>query len=136
MPTDPTLTDPAVVTLYNTRAGDTWAGIPVIGPVLAQGEDPEEPPAPMSAALVSARLHFTRAGAREPAIRIGTGPDDDAPLTIVDADTWEMTVPPVPPSVWTLAPGSYRGDLETTDADGTVRTLYRLVLTVTGDETR
>lgn len=126
--------DPALVTLENHRAGDTWQGIPTIGPILISVDD--APAASPSAPLASARLHLTRNGDSEPTLKIGMDPADDAPLLIVDAATWEMSIPEVSKSVFNPVPGIYTGDLETTDSDGRVLTTHHIEFQVTKDGTR
>lgn len=128
--------DPPFIELFNLVSGDTWRGIPQIGPVTIQGPDDEAPVQP-STTLVSVRLNFTREGARSPSIRFGTMdvPDADAPIVIDNAVTWEFSIAPVSPATWTPPAGVYTGHVETTDSDGLVLTIYKLQLTVTPDLT-
>jgi hypothetical protein len=113
MATPPKTILPAVV------EGDTWPGIPALGPVTIDGDAPTFP-----AALV--RLHFRRVN--DPA---ATGLDlSSAPgggITIVNAGTWFFSVSPIAYPAFTLAQGNWEADLEITDSAG-VRTTYAVFL--------
>lgn len=138
---DPSEANPPLVYLFNLRSGDTWVGVPTVGPITIQGPDDEDY-APPSTLLVSVRCFLTREGAKSPALRMRSNPavgdDTDSVITITSAVTWEFTLPAVPPDVWHPSPlpaGVYRGDIETLDADGYVLTTHELQLTVTSDKT-
>jgi hypothetical protein len=115
MPAIPTVTlDPVV-------EGDTWPGIPGIGPVTINTEPP-------AYAADQARLHFRRVNATTT-----TGIDlstETGGIVIVDAATWELSVPPVPYPQFSLTQGNWEADLEITDSAGTRLTVARFVLPV------
>jgi hypothetical protein len=124
---------PAIITIEDHVSGDTWQGIPVIGPIqILSGETLINFPH----AIASARLNFSRIAAPFPVFAMSTSGDAMAPIIIVDADAWELAIPPVSPDIWTPAPGSYQGHLETTDTEGTVLTIYDIRFTVLPDKTR
>ena len=129
---NPSESDPPLVELYNMLSGDTWRGIPLIGPVTVQ-EPGDLVAVQPSAALVSVSLNLTRTGAKSPSITFGTADvaGVDAPITIGNAVTWEITIPAVTPAVWTPVPGTYTGQVKTVDADGYVLSVYSLQLVVT-----
>ena len=138
---DPTEADPPLVLLYNTRCGDTWRGIPTVGPVTVREGD-SDVYVPPSANLVSVKCFLTREGAKSPSLRMRSNPtpgdDTDAVITIQDAHTWEFTLPAIAPGLWhptPLPPGVYLGDIETTDADGYVLTTHQIQVTFTPDRT-
>jgi hypothetical protein len=115
MPAIPTVTlDPVV-------EGDTWPGVPGIGPVTINSEPFEFP-------IALARMHFRRVVATTT-----TGLDlstDTGGITIVDASTWELSIPPVPYPAFSLTQGNWEADLEITDSAGTRLTVARFVLPV------
>ncbi len=124
--------DPAIITLENHVTGDTWQGIPVIGPIQIQsGETLVNFPYP----LASARLHLTRLNTRSPSLTLATSGSPMAPITISNATTWELVIPPVAPSVWAPTPGDYQGHFETTDTQGSIRTIYDVRFKVLADKT-
>jgi hypothetical protein len=140
---NPSESDPPLVELYNLRSGDTWRGIPLVGPVTVIEPDVGPPAVQPSANLVSVRCNLTREGAKSPALRMATAnvatADTDVTITIGDPVTWEFTIPAVPPTAWHPSPlpaGVYTGDIETTDADGYVLTTHTLQITVTSDKTK
>ena len=124
---------PAPVALEDHTAGDTWPGIPTIGPIVISinGATAVAPTYP----LASARIHLTREGSPLPAIKIGCAADDDAPLIIISGADWQMSVPRVSHTIFPRLPGLYTGQLETTDTQGTVLTTHSLSLRITRDET-
>ena len=129
---NPSESDPPLVELYNMVSGDTWRGIPLIGPITVQEPDDLVAVQP-SAALVSVSLNLTRTGAKSPSITFGTADvaGVDAPITIGNAVTWEITIPAVQEELWVPVKGTYNGHVKTTDADGYVLTVYWLRIVVT-----
>ena len=124
---------PATITIEDHVSGDTWQGIPVIGPIQIQsGEDLVNFPY----AIASARLNFSRIASPSPVFTLATEGSPMAPITIEDPDAWELSIAPVSPEVWTPAPGSYQGHFETTDTEGTVLTIYDIRMTVLPDKTK
>lgn len=123
-------TDPPISELYNTRAGATWVGINTIGPITFQGPGDPVPVAP-STTIVSAILHFHLEGEQKPSLRIGSIADYPAPLTIVNAATWELSIPPIGPDVFLRRAGIYYGDLKITDDEDTVWITHTFKLEVT-----
>jgi len=105
-------------------AGDTWQGIPVIGPFTINDAPPESP-------VARVRLTMTRSGGHQSR----TFDSADGSIVIVDADTWECSIPPVPFANFTLPPGTYSGQLEFTDEDGVRLTTHNVVLTILLDKT-
>jgi hypothetical protein len=119
-----------LVTLEYQTAGDTWEGIPVIGPIIINGSPP-------GVAAARARMKLSRvpfvAGA---ALSFDSEPGDSVlPITIVDADTWEFFVPEVPYTQFTLPPGDYVGHFEITDVNGKRLTTHKLKMEVGTDYT-
>lgn len=124
---------PAIITLEDHVSGDTWQGIPVIGPIQIQsGETLVNFPYP----IASARLNLTKLGACTPSLTLATTGSPMAPIYFVEVDTWEMEIPPVSPEVWTPTPGQYQGHFETTDTNGTVLTIYDVRFNVLPDKTK
>jgi hypothetical protein len=114
---------PALVQLENHVAGDTWQGIPVIGPILINALQPG-----VAAQRVEMSLSRTPTG---PSFQFDTEAADGVlPITIVDADTWEFMVPPVGFDDFTVTPGKYEGHLAITDAAGERLTTHELRMTV------
>ena len=139
---NPTESDPPLIILYNLRSGDTWRGVPLVGPVTVIEPDVGPPAVAPTYALVSVRCNLTRDGALSPALRMATAnvatAATDATITIGVAATWEFTIPAVPPTAWHPSPlpaGIYTGDIETTDAAGYVLTTHTIQITVTADKT-
>lgn len=117
---------PAIVQLENHVAGDTWQGVPVIGPITINAQAPG-----VTAARVRMTLTRTPSG---PSVEF----DSDAgllPITIVDEDTWEFTIPPVDFDDFPVTAGQYSGHLEITDASGERLTTHELRMTVLPDKT-
>ena len=100
--------------------GDDWEGVPTVGPVTFNGQQP-------SAALSSARLVFYESIITYPELVLTSGAGN---IVIEDAVTWEMSIPIVPAESFTLKAGTYKWVIETTDADGVVRSLYKGILEV------
>jgi hypothetical protein len=107
------------ITLDPVVEGDTWGGIPGIGPVTFNTDPPAYPAAEV-------RMNF-RKGSGSTGIDLST---DTGGIVIVDADTWELSVPPVPYPQFSLTQGNWEADLEITDTAGTRLTVARFVLPV------
>jgi len=124
---------PAIITLEDHVSGDTWQGIPIIGPIqILSGVTLTNFPYP----IASARLTLARVGSYASALTLASSGTRMAPITVVDAAAWQLAIPPVSPAVWTPAAGSYRGHFEFTDTQGTVTTIYDVRMTVLPDKTR
>lgn len=124
--------DPAIITLENHVSGDTWQGIPVIGPIQIQsGSSFANFPYPLE--LV--RLHLARLGSKKASLTLSSSGSSMAPIDILDANTWQMAIPPVAPSVWSPEPGNYQGHFECSDEQGTIITLYDIRFQVLPDKT-
>lgn len=100
--------------------GDDWEGVPTIGPVLFNGTQPAD-------ALSKVRLIFFET--------LFTAPDliltsESGIVVIEDAATWEISVPVVTAELFTLKAGTYKWVIETTDAAGVVRSLFKGILEV------
>jgi hypothetical protein len=124
---------PVAITLDDHYAGDTWIGIAAIGPVeFVVGEDPEavEPPAEL---LARCDLQFRDGRDRLGYALSSVAADGVGTIEITDTATWEMRIVP---QALPLAAGSWRWDLQTVDAAGTVLTLYAGTLVVLKDVTR
>lgn len=125
---------PAIITIEDHVSGDTWQGIPVIGPIQIQsGETLTNFPY----GIASARLTFSRIESYPNTLTLASTGSPMAPITIVDASAWQLEIPPVPPSVWTPAAGNYQGHLEITGNDdpATVITIYDIRFLVLPDKT-
>jgi hypothetical protein len=107
-------------------SGDTWDGVPCIGPVLFGGVAPPNP-------VLAARMHFVEADGYPPSVKLATNPlADEAPILITgDPATWEFTIPPVSPDLFNLPPGLWLWGFKTWDSTGYERTLYHGSLLVT-----
>ena len=120
----------ALVTLEDHIAGDSWQGIPVIGPIIINEAQP-------GAAAARVRMTLNRTpmttGARM--MFDSDGGDGTYPITIVDAQTWEFTVPGVAYSAFTLPTGNYVGHLEITDVNGERLTTHEIHMEITTDYT-
>lgn len=107
---------PTQVTLDPMVRGDTWLGIPSLGPITIDGQPP-------SAAVASARMYFRRSVLDiSPAYELRSSPGSgEGAVSIDDAAAWVFSVPaqPLP-----LAPGKWKWDMEFTDANGFVYTFY------------
>lgn len=117
-----------IVQLEDHTEGDTWDGIPVIGPIIINEAAP-------GVAAARVRLRFKR-------VPYGAGGeiafDSDTvegahPITIVNPDTWEFLVPPVSYEDFTLPEGKYQGHLEITDVLGVRLTTHDVRMTVNPD---
>ena len=115
-----------IVKLENHVAGDTWQGIPVIGPILINGLPPASP-------AERVRLTLRKVPAATGAEKIfdsGLGN-----ITIVNAATWEASIPEVPFANFTLPEGRYEGHLEFTDTAGVRLTTHEIHLSILEDKT-
>jgi hypothetical protein len=75
-----------IIRLNDHKRGDKWVGIPSIGPVTINEAQP-------SLELVRVRMQFRKGSS---VYKLDTDVSDrDAPITIVDSTTWEVTVPEV-----------------------------------------
>jgi hypothetical protein len=120
------MSKPVNIPFESHYRNDTWDGVPVIGPILINGLQP-------AASLVSARMDFRQPVSKVLGHRLSTTPGvGEGTVTIVDATTWEMTIPE---QDLPLDAGRWEWDLETTDTNGTVKTYYRGTQPVTGDKT-
>ncbi len=127
----PTDTNPPIIILFNHVAGDTWVGIPTIGPLQVENPDDGTMTRP-GVPLDSATLEWTLEGAAAPALVISSAVGAAAPLSLVSAIQWELSVPPIGPEIFNLPAGKYLGRLKTIDSTGVVFTLHWYRLTVTG----
>ncbi len=126
---------PAPITLPDHTRGDTWVGIPTVGPIGVSGEF-DEYLTPLGTTAISAKLHFIPVNGTTPVFRCETGGGGDAPILIVTAAPfWEFSVPPVSPTLFTLPVGNYIGMLQVTDSDGVKSTFHRYVLPIPFDNT-
>ena len=116
---------PVRIDLPDVLSGDTWDGL-TIGPVSFNGGQPPH-------ALQSCRLYF-----RDPktkALACGFKSDQTegfGTISIDDPAAWLVSIAaqPLP-----MSAGTYEWDFETTDAAGTVRTLYGGTIRVRQDVT-
>lgn len=121
------------ITLFEIDTGDTWPGIAVIGPIVANDPDnPGQTIAP-STTLVYAELALTKVGAKTPALFLTT---DDGGITIGNAVTWELSVPKVSPEDFAPTEGKYEGSFKTRDDEGTVQTCYDIVQVIGKNKNR
>jgi hypothetical protein len=126
---------PAIITFDYHIPGDTWQGVPTIGPIFMAVDGGE--PLPMSAPIASARMHWRLGDAYPAAARHATTPaDGESPIILVSAATWELSIPPVAPEFFPLSIGLWHGHLEITDTDGTVWTTHECLLPVGIDYTK
>lgn len=109
----PTFLDPHV-------EGDNWVGIPVIGPMTVDGVRP-------SASLAGVRMIFFQEVISCSELILT---NESGHIIIEDEVTWEFSIPEVPSGDFTLKAGSYKWVIETTDADGVVRSLLNGILEV------
>ena len=119
---------PSNIQLDSHVSGDTWQGIPVIGPILNGTEA-------MPVAAASARLTLAKSGSRSNAFTLGSTGTVDAPITLVNGADWSFVIPEVSKEVWTPPPGTYTGHFEVTDTAGAILTVYQLTLQVLSDLT-
>lgn len=116
-----------IVQLADHKLGDRWPGIPVIGPVLINGFQPEDE-------LARVRMHFVRPG-RTFRCDSTISSKTNAPIIITNGVTWEAVVPPV--EKFLSVNGDWAWDMEFYAADNeSPLTLYKGVLKVFYDVTR
>ena len=119
-----------LVKLEPHTSGDTWDGIPTIGPLIYNGAPPE-----FAAARVRLTLSLVRSSVTSVAV-FDTEPGEGVfPIEIVDAATWEFTIPAVPFADFVLPPGNYEGHLEITDINGVRLTTHNILLPINPDKT-
>lgn len=131
--------DPVEITLDPMTEGDSWDGIPVIGPIVFRHYDPEDeaagedgyviddPPGP----LVAARLTFAR---KDEAVNVlvcssdvtAPAPSGQHPITITDAETWALVVPPMDYADFPMTAGTWEADFEFFWGTGHKKTYYRI----------
>lgn len=115
---------PVKIKLLPHYKGDHWSGM-AIGPILINDLQP-------GSQLASCRMHFRdEYGSLGHAFKTSPGAGEGT-ITIDDATTWEITVPV---QALDLESGTWDWDFETTDANGTVLTLYVGTIKVIGDVT-
>lgn len=115
---------PSVYNISPFTAGDHWSGIPLIT-ITVNGAAPASP-------LASARMRF--ACMEENELQSGVVVELTSAagkITIVSEDDWQLTVPQQ--AVPRLTGGRWRWNIETTAADGTVKTYLRGEVTVNSD---
>lgn len=120
---------PALVNFSLHTAGDTWLGVPTIGPIRmsVDGGALVAMPAPVA----SARLHWVQGENYAPAAKFATNPaTGESPITLVNAANWELAIPPVAPALFPLTKGNWYAHLEITDTDGRVWTTHKCVMEV------
>ena len=100
--------------------GDHWEGLEFI-------PDGDVPPAALSAVRMDFRLE---PGDAAVGVTLSTG---NAKIVISDSAGWVFAIPVV---ALGLAVGNWFSDVQTTDEDGIVRTIARLILPVKQDVTR
>jgi len=125
---------PVTIKLKDHYRGDHWIGILRIGPIQINTGTLEVPVlAPMSSPCASARIQFRDANGVLGYELSTTPADDTGTITVLDADTWEFTVPvqPLP-----LDAGTWTWDFETTGDDDVVLTPYKGTLEVDPDQSR
>lgn len=76
------------IDLPNHRSWDRWPGIASIGPVLINGSQPESP-------LTRVRMHFQSGFGVKYNLDSDAGQSPDAPILIVNANTWIARIPEV-----------------------------------------
>lgn len=115
------------INLPDHKRGDKWPGIPVIGPVLINGSQPETP-------LGRIRMQF-RKGREVFSIDSNVSATCDAAVVIGDADAWSASIPDIPEFLPTS--GTWSWDMEFYQTgDDTPLTLYRGTIIVHPDVTR
>jgi hypothetical protein len=110
------------------KRGDKWAGIPTIGPVLINNEQP-------AANLARIRMHFRHKSGTTFRLDSDGGQAPDAPVVINNASTWAAQIPPV--AEFLAKPGSWSWDMEFyATGDTSPLTLYKGTLVVEDDVTK
>jgi hypothetical protein len=114
------------VAISDHHAGDTWQGFG-IGPITINGDTPP---------IELARVRMTiREFARNTAVLVYDSEPGGLPAVITNGNTWTAEFGPTAPADFPLPAGRYWGDVETTDDDGNVLTIYRVTFTVRPDLT-
>jgi hypothetical protein len=123
---------PAKIKLNDHYKGDYWEGM-VVGPVLI---DDAQPANSLASVRIQFRDEYDQLGHEfntTPGAGIGT-------ITIDDANTWEITVPPQllnldanPLESGMSNSKTWYWDFETTDSTGAILTLYRGTIKVKED---
>lgn len=113
---------PVDVRLDYHTSGDTWQGIPEIGPIVDEttGTVP-------GSAMVSAELWLYLDDGTDP-FKIATSEavGEEAPINIVSAANWELTIPAVAAATFPAGVGEWHGKLKITDAAGEKLTYYNV----------
>lgn len=102
-------------------AGDHWSGIPLVT-ITVNG-------APPASALASARMRFKSLD--EPSAAVVELSSAAGKITIISAANWQLSVPAQ--AVPALTAGRWSWNMETTAANGTVKTYLRGELNVQPD---
>jgi len=134
--------DPVPITLDPMTEGDSWDGIPVIGPITFGHYDTATPPVwhddSLPGILTKLILSFRRDGTKDVALHCesGSGAVIYHPI-IIDHDgsnnppTWEAHIAPMGFLAFPLTAGRWVGDLEAIYDDTNKKTLYRVTQVVT-----
>ena len=115
---------PVTIHLSNHTKGDTWEGLKREVPLLFDGG---APPADLAACRMYVR---TQSGIVILKFKTTPGTGEET-ITINNAITWLFTVEP---TIIDIPNASYYWDLETTDVDGAVRTLYNGIWAITKEQ--
>lgn len=119
---------PAIVQLAAHVEGDSWQGIPTIGPFVINDAPPATPAARV-------RLRLSRVPPVVGATREFDSLGEDAEIEIVDAATWEFSLPRVHFSKFTLPAGKYEGQLEITDTNDYRMTTHEVRMVILKNKT-
>jgi len=117
------------INLPDHKRGDRWPGVPVGGPVLIDGLQPDN-------VLTRIRWHFVHRGSGE-VYRMDSDVESapDAEIVISDETTWEWNVPEV--DVFLGRSGKWDWDAEFyEEGKETPLTLYKGILSVNMDTTK
>ena len=117
-----------IVTLEDHIEGDTFSGIPVIGPIIINGSAPGTAAARVQLSLQ--RVPY-KTGAK--VLFDSEEVEGSFPITIVDPDTWEFSVPEVSWENFTLPEGKYQGHLQITDISNVRLTTHDVRMEVKPD---
>mgnify|MGYP001575974590 CR=1 FL=1 len=118
---------PVNIDLNDHKRGDFWSGISQIGPVLIDGEQPDDE-------LNRLRMHFVK-GSSTYKLDSDSTQSPDAPITINDSVTWDATISKVQDFLPTC--GNWKWDMEFYSGTNTSpQTFYSGVLTVVDDVTK
>ena len=131
---------PVSVVLEDHTAGDSWQGIPTIGPITNNGVPMPFPIARVQMTISKGNIHSTTSSGRlKPSLYLDSQAPEEGetitkyPITIVDAETWEISIPRVPKEGFQVSPGYYVGALRITDSDGMVITTHEIGFEVNRD---